>query len=301
MIFVVAIDPESVQTLIDRGELGEDQLLGIFEALLQNCLLAETSTWRVGSELRETARKVKDPDIKKKIWSILEIFGNPEKNRFVDVIDGYEADWDTGISDIIASQGNNRELDVAICEKVKNDGFLEFVSGLKFNSSNFARDRSRSACALIYAPGCKRADELLQEAFGRLVRHATTIEIYDRQMGKTFGGSYHEAIPYWCDFLEEYDRELNLIIHTTRDWADAIEREFNGNLKHSKVHIGVRSHLEDQQPHDRFLRACHFTLDIGRGVDLFDRDGWCRDVKIGISNHSKFTEQWRSLSKNTDF
>jgi hypothetical protein len=296
MVFIVAIDPRSIQTLIDKGELGEDLLLGIFEALLQNCLLAETSTWRVGIELMETVRKIKDPDIRKKVVSVLEIFGHREKNRFVPVIDGYIGDYDTCLSEIIGNQSNNRELDVVVSETGPQDGVLEYVSPLRFNNSNFARTRSRSACALIYAPKAKRAHELLQEAFGRLARHAETIEIYDRQMGKTFGGGYHEAIPHWCSFLKECDRDLQVLIHTTHDWAKAIEKVFQENLSDSKVRIRVLGHLEDQQPHDRFLRACQFTLDIGRGVDLFDKDGWCRDVKIGLSNHGEFTKQWRQLS-----
>lgn len=297
MIFIVAIDPDSVLALIEKGELGEDLLLGLFEALLQNCLLAETSvTWRIGKELRSAISKIKDPDIKKRVSSVLETFGNPSQSRFVAVIDGYEDDWDTSISDIIITQRNNPELDAAICEKPKQEGGLEFISALRYNSSTFARTRSRSACALIYAPKAKRAHELLQEAFGRLARHADTIEIYDRQMGKTFGGGYHEAIPHWCSFLKEFDRDLQIIIHTTNDWANAIEKLFQENLSDSKVRIRVLGHLEDQQPHDRFLRACQFTLDIGRGIDLFDRNGDCRDVKIGLSNHGEFTKQWRQLT-----
>ena len=89
-------------------------------------------------------------------------------------------------------------------------GFFEFISALRFNSSNFARDRSRSACALIYAPGARQANDLLQEAFGRLVRHAEMIEIYDRQMGKDFGANYYEAIPLWCKFFKGYEVDPNL-------------------------------------------------------------------------------------------
>ena len=123
MIFVVAIDPQSILTLIDKGEVGEDLLLGIFEALLQNCLLAETSgTWRLGVEIKSAISKITDTDIRKRISAVLETFGSPSQNRFVEVIDGHEKDWDTSLSDIIASQGNNRELDAAICEQPKQDG-----------------------------------------------------------------------------------------------------------------------------------------------------------------------------------
>lgn len=297
MIFIVAIDPDSIQTLIDKGELGEEILLGIFEALLQNCLLAETSTWRVGPELREKIRTIKDPDIRKKVWSVLEVFADPAKSRLVDVIDDYNCDYETSLSDIIGAQGDNKDLDVAICEKPMKDCAFEFISALRFNSSNFARVRSRSACALIYAPGQERAHKILKEAFGRLVRHATIIEIYDRVMGKEFGPNYYEAIPHWCTIFKENGRNLELIIHTTTAQVKSVKLRFQEMLENSKVSVEVLGHPYEMQPHDRFFRACQFTLDIGRGIDLFDKDGWCRDVKIGLSNHGKFTEQWRSLDK----
>ncbi|MCX6876161.1 MAG: hypothetical protein NTW21_20500 [Verrucomicrobia bacterium] len=297
MIFVVAIDPQSILTLIERGEVGEELLLGIFEALLQNCLLAETSvTWRMGGELKDTVSYIKDPDIKKRVSAVMETFANPSKSRFVSVIDGYESDWDTSLSEIVANQGDNAELDAAICETPKHGGVLEFISALRFNSSNFARSRSRSACALIYAPGAKFAHGLLKEAFGRLVRHAEAIEIYDRQIGKDFGANYYEAIPHWCKFFKGFDRKLEIVVHTTDAQAHGVKLRFQAELADSKVTIKVVGHLETEQPHDRFLRACQFTIDIGRGIDLFDKDGACRDVKIGISNHGEFTKQWRHLS-----
>jgi hypothetical protein len=297
MIFIVAIDPDSVQTLIDKGELGEEILLGIFEALLQNCMLAETSTWRVGPELREKIRKIKDPDIGKKVWSVLEVFADPAKSRLVDVIDDYSGNYETSLSEIICAQENNKDLDVAICEKPVKNRTFEFISALRFNSSNFARVRSRSASALIYSPREERADKILKEAFGRLVRHASIIEIYDRVMGKEFGPNYYEAIPHWCAIFKENDRDLELIIHTTVAQAKSVKMRFQDILKDSKVRVKVLGHPYEKQPHDRFFRACQFTLDIGRGIDLFDKEGWCRDVKIGLSNHGKFSEKWRSLDQ----
>lgn len=297
MIFVVAIDPQSILTLIEEGEVGEDLLLGIFEALLQNCLLAETSgTWRVGAEIKSSIRKITDADVRKRITAVVETFGSPSQNRFVEVIDGYEEDWDTSLSEIIASQGNNSELDAAICEQPRQDGVVEFISAVKFNSSNFARDRSRSVCALIYAPGAEQANDLLQKAFGRLVRHAEAVEIFDRQMGRDFGENYYEAIPHWCKFFISYDRKLEVIVHTTNAQVHKVQARFEAELAGSKVTIEVVGHPETDQPHDRFLRTCQFTIDIGRGIDLFDKSGGCRDVKIGISNHGEFTRQWRHLS-----
>ncbi len=296
MIYVVALDPISIQALISVGALGEDQLIGIFEALLQNCMIAETvSTWRVGPELREAVKGIGNTNTRKRAIAILETLASPGRNRFVEVIVGHEDDYDTPLSDILVTQTHNAELDVIVCEAPVVVGSVEFISALEFNGSNFAKIRSRSACALIYAPGAKRAEDLLQESFARIVRHADVVEIYDRQMGKDFGANYFEAVAHWCRFFVTSGKRFELRVHTTDSQAGAVRRKFDEELRDSQVTLRVIGHGEELQPHDRFLRACGFTLDIGRGVDLFDRAGNCRDVKIGLSNHGEFAKQWRHL------
>lgn len=297
MVYVVALDPASVQALTSVGALGEDQLIGIFEALLQNCMIAETvGTWRVGSELREVVKRIGNTDTRKRAIAILETLASPGRNRFVDVIGGHEDDCDTPLSDILITQTRNEELDVIVCETPAVAGSVEFISAFRFNGSNFAKNRSRSACALIYAPGAKRAEDLLQESFGRIVRHADVVEIYDRQMGKSFGPNYFYAVAHWCRFFVECGKSFELQVHTTDSQAGAVLQQFDDELRDSQVTLRVIGHREELQPHDRFLRACGFTFDIGRGVDLFDSEGKCRDVKIGLSNHGEFTKQWRHLS-----
>jgi hypothetical protein len=132
--------------------------------------------------------------------------------------------------------------------------------------------------------------------FRRVIRHATKVEIYDRQMGISMGGNYHEAIEHWCSFFTSFNREIILHVHTTCNQAASTKRKFAEHLKDSKIRLHVYAHSEDKQPHDRFLRACGFTFDIGRGVDLFDRSGNCRDVKIGLSDHVGFSKEWRGLA-----
>lgn len=299
MVYVVALDPASIQALSSVGALGEDQLIGIFEALLQNCMIAETvGTWRVGAELREAVKRIRNTDTRKRAVAILETLASPGRNRFVDVIAGHEDDCDTPLSDILITQARNAELDVIVCEASPVAGSVEFVSALRFNGSNFAKIRSRSACALIYAPGAKRAEDLLHESFARLVRHADIVEIYDRQMGKAFGDNYFHAVAHWCQFFIASGKSFELRIHTTDSQVRVVRETFADELRDSQITLRVIGHSEDIQPHDRFLRACGFTLDIGRGVDLFDKAGKCRDVKIGLSNHGEFTKQWRHLSSD---
>ncbi|OYV05968.1 MAG: hypothetical protein CFE26_08805 [Verrucomicrobiales bacterium VVV1] len=281
----------------NNGQLGGDHLAGVLLALLQNCMLAEAAgTWRIGRELKNAVESIEDPGSRKAATAVLETMLDPNRLKFVDVITGFEDDEESPIGEMLISQSANADLDSIICEKLVPVGSVESTSILAFNQSNFARERSRKACSLIYAPGSKNAREVLTEAFGRVARHCEFIEVYDRQMGISMGGNYHDAIEHWCDFFVSLARGFELRIHTTASQAAATKRKFAEHLAGSAVSLKVFPHLEDEQPHDRFLRACGFTFDIGRGVDLFDRAGDCRDVKIGLSDHGAFTKEWRKLA-----
>jgi hypothetical protein len=296
MVFVVAIDPASIDACGTSGDIGEDLLVGVFEALLQNCLLAEIAgSWRLGAELKEAVKRLPEGDARKRVGAILETLGSPDRCRLVDVIDGFEGDYDTPVTEMLVAQGENVELDAIVCEKQVAGRAVEAMSILAFNRSNFARDRSRKACALVCAAGARQAGEVLREAFGRIVRHAEAVEIFDREMGKHFTGNYFDALAHWCQFFRGFGREIIITVHTTKGREASIERKLREELDGSPVGFRVRPHEEDAQPHDRFLCVRGFTFDIGRGIDLFDRDGRCRDVKIGLSDDGAFTREWRHL------
>ena len=296
MIFVVAIDPESIRSCAASGEFGADHLIGILLALQQNCLLAEIcGTWRISEELKQAVKSIPDQNTRKKASAILEDILSPSRYRLVEVIRGFEDDYDTLIGKILSSQTSNENLDVIICETDGDHGNIEFSKIGRFNQSNFARIRSQRACALIHAPGTEMAENVLKTAFGRLIAHSDSISIYDRVMGKDFGDNYFHALGHWCRFFRQSERKLAVRFHTTQGQERRIRTKLSNELEDSGVSFDVIGHDEGEQPHERFLRACGFTLDIGRGIDLFDKSGQCRDVKIGLSDHGAFTRDWRHL------
>lgn len=298
MIFIVAVDPDCIPNCLSLGDLGEDQIVGVFEALLQNCLMAEIAgSWRLSAGLGEAVRAVKNVDIRKRLTAILETLLSPANCRFVEAIHSYECDYETPIIQILETQTSNREIDAIIAETVFQDGSVDSFKIAEFNRSNFARNRSRLASsALTYPPEAKQAAEILSEAFERAIRYADRVEIYDRQMGISMGGNYHDAIEHWCRFFVGFNRPFTLHVHTTDKQAAATKRKFAEYLFDSKIDLKVHAHNEDAQPHDRFLRSCGFTFDIGRGIDLFCKSGFCRDVKIGFSDHGGFAKQWGKLA-----
>lgn len=289
----------AVVSLQDVG-VGISQVLPVlFQALLQNCLLAEVAgTWRLGAELKDAVKEIKNQDVRKKMVAILERLADPNNCRFTEIVTGFEEDYDSTIAEMLATQSENDELDLIVSESDVDDGTVESTAIVNFNQSNFSTVRSsRAVSGLTYAPGSRTAEPLLNEAFGRLLKHTDRLEIYDRVIGLSFGGNFHEALGHWCTFFKSKSGALSLTLHTTGNQVDAVQRKLDEDLEdRDDVSAKVVGHLEEDQPHERFLRGGGFTLNIGRGVDLFDRDGNCRDVKISLSGHGEFTREWRSLA-----
>ena len=298
MIFIVAFDPASIRICASQGAIGGDHLVGVLQALLQNCLIAEIrGTWRISQELVSAVKEIPEQGTRKTATALLEKLLDPNRYRFVEVITGFEDDDETELGVILASQIGNADLDVVVCESESVAGPIEVVSIHGFNRSNFARDRSRRASAIIYAPGSKNANEILDEALGRLIKHSNTVTIFDRVMGETFNDNYFHGLGHWCDYFIQSGLKKMVRFHTTRGQEKRIMDMLADKLDGSDIDYDVVVHEKSDQPHDRFLRAGAFTLDIGRGIDLFDENGVCRDVKIGLSDHGAFTRNWGHLEK----
>lgn len=298
MIFVVAFDPASIRICASQGAIGGDHLVGVLQALLQNCLMAEISgTWRLSNELVSAVNEIPEQATRKTAKALLEKLLNPNHYRFVEVITGYEEDYETELGIILASQVGNAKLDVVVCERETVSGPIEAVRIHGFNQSNFARDRSRKACAVIYAPGSKNATDLLDEVLRRLIQHSDTVTIFDRVMGEVFNDNYFYGLGYWCEYFLRSGLKRMARFHTTHGHEKRIKDILGAKLDGSVVDYDVVVHEKCDQPHDRFLRAGGFTLDIGRGIDLFDEKGKCRDVRIGLSDHGAFTRNWGHLQK----
>lgn len=88
MIFCVFLDPESVRQAAAQGELGADHLIGVLRALLENCLLAETTDWQVGTELKDAVKAIEEPNLRMRAVALLEKFAT--RNRFADFLEPLE-------------------------------------------------------------------------------------------------------------------------------------------------------------------------------------------------------------------
>lgn len=284
MIFCAFLDPESIRRATELGELGLDQLIGVLRDLLENCLLAETTDgWQVGSELKAAVKAISDPDFRGKASALLETFAR--RNRFADILKVPQDLPDQPLAAIALANRDLSVLDLIITESVPPHppGAAEVTSVTRFNSSQFAANRSRLARGVALEGGEYQAAQFFQQHFCRLLLVVKSFEIWDYAIGKyDFGGDFFPNLKWWIGFLSLSDEELKLIIHTEGTQGPAIQRCLDAMCQNTTVRPTVQIH--EKMPHERYLVTPAFTFDIGRGIDLIDpRTGKNRDVRLALS------------------
>jgi hypothetical protein len=283
MIFCAFLDPDSIRKASGLGEVGMDQLLGVLRDLLENCLLAETTDWQVGSELKEAIKAIPDTDLRKKAASILETFAN--RNRFASFLDPNGTSMNMSVAAVALANRDHAALDVIVTEVPPPypEGRAEITSVTRFNSSQFASNRSRSARGITLHGGEFLAGQFFQEHFSRLLLVVEKFEIWDYAIGKYgFGGDYYPNLKWWIGFLSQADSDVELTIHTVGNQQSAIQRCLD--LLCQDTCVRPMAEIHDKLPHERYLVTNAFTFDIGRGIDLIDPNtGMNRDIRIALS------------------
>ncbi len=296
MIFIVALDPASIEWAGQQGELGYDHLTGVLECFLQNCFIAETANWRVGTELKLAIKSLAETGTRKRVSAIIETLCSPGRNRLAPVID--DTDFpDAEIGDILAAQVNHPALDAIVSETLPAaSGCVEAFKLAGFHQSNFARERSRRACSITFAAGSVRAATLFEDCFRQLLMRGDQVTMIDPVIGREFGGNFSESLEHWCAFLDALDKPLLWTIHTEQRQRHSIQAFLEHRLGGGLVKVKVEGHAPEKLPHDRYLRCAGICVDIGRGIDLFDRDGWIRDVRLGLGDDQQFGKQYPHLT-----
>jgi len=302
MIFIVALDPASVEWAGQQGELGYDHLVGVLQSLLENCFIAETMSYRVGEELKVAVKSLDKDRSRKRATTLIETLVSPGRSRLYPVVDDSGFEYDVPLSDVLAAQLEHPEIDAIITEATPcRTGAVEVAKLCGFHQTNFAPRRSRMACGITYAPGSITAEELFRDQFRRLLLHGDEsvqekhFSTTDYMIGRDFGGNYSESLEHWCRFLAALDRRLCWTIHTQPGQCPSIQRFIEAKLDGSKVSVQVVPHETSKLPHERYFRASGFCLQIGRGIDLFDRDGMVKDIDLGLKNDRQFTSQYPHL------
>lgn len=260
------------------GRLGEDALISILRVLLKNCLLAETTDRRTGSELREAVRGIADQNAQKRISALLEKI--LEQSRFVAILEVEDED-DTVPTSVIALRNRDHTyLDAIITEASAPfpAGRTEVISAESFHGSDFAGKCQQANDGFTLAKGKIQPREFFSKHFARLLIVKGPVEIYDRVIGKVFGTyfggkpeqNFKYNLPWWVDFLKQADHSIQLIIHTEGGQTQSIQDSLMELCSNTRISPKVICHPPHRLPHERYLKTPAFILNLGRGIDLFD-------------------------------
>ncbi len=279
MIFCVFLDPQSVSKLSRMGGIGADALIGIFRVILGNCLLAETTDWRTGQELRDAVKAIENQDTRKLIFSLLEKLW--ELQRFVDILDVDEKDDDLTTAAVALRNRSHPCLDAIITETAGTlpSGKVEVTSVDRFHGSDFAARCQQAKFGLSLPRGVITSSDFFHKHLSRILLVEGRFEIYDSVIGREFGDNFYHNLPWWIDFLRQSKRDIELVIHTEGYQTGKIQDRLDGLCDDTQITPTVIRHGESSLPHERYLKTPAFTLNLGRGIDLFDpRTGTNRDL-----------------------
>ena len=284
MIFCVFLDPESVCKLASMGGLGADALIGILRVLLGNCLLAETTDWRTGPELREAVRKIANQDVRARVSALLEAFWR--RSRFVAILEHEEGDEDVSTAAVALRNRSNTYLDAIIAETPGPfpAGRAELTQAESFHGSDFAARCQQAGCGLALAEGAIQPADFFTNHLSRLLLVEGKFEIYDRVAGRDFGPNFFHNLPFWVDFLKQAEHDIEVAIHTEGRQTQPIQKHLEDLCDDTQIAPTVVRHEDDSLPHERYLKTPAFILNLGRGIDLFDpRTRKNRDLHITFS------------------
>lgn len=284
MIFCVFLDPESIRKLSGMGGLGADALIGILRVFLGNCLLAETTDWRTGPELRDAVQGIANQDARMKISALIEAFWR--RSRFAPILEAEEADDAVPTSVIALRNRDHACLDAIITEAIPPypHGKAEVTSAESFHGSHFAGRCQQAAGGLALAEGIIQPADFFEKHLSKLLLVDGKFEIYDRVAGRDFTDNFHDNLPFWVNFLKQAANRLELVIHTEGRQTQPFQNRLDQLCDGTHVSPKVVRRDDGSLPHERYLKTPAFILNLGRGIDLFDpKTGLNRDIHITFS------------------
>lgn len=288
MFFYVFIDPEIVR---DANESGQDRLNLLARFLkdhLQDCLFAETDLWRVGSEIKEHIRRINFPHERKIITELMAEIG--KKNSAL-VLEGDS--YDEALFDFAIRIAGEYQLDLILSPRA-----YEVIHGQSWECSDLSllvqtRFEERSYWLrpdIQIQPGTMTSAEFFPRYLGKIVRRSKRIFIIDYSIGQYFGGGHYFNVRKWIKWLDltvekpklcevqivTYDGNgAHFTANALRQLLDEIRHEVDLQLT-----LEIKEFGKESLPHQRFLGIDSRWIDIGRGIDLFDRNDLCRDIRF---------------------
>jgi len=293
MIFYVHFEPEIVNEAGAGGTASIHLLIGILRGFLQNCCIMEFDDGRLQRATAEAVARLPEDFDRRVLKSVL---AQMEKlNRFVYCI---EPDYSEIRSDLdqVLSQLRSLELDLVLVASSTADPVVpatcEVSTLLHYQGSAFEDRRSRlAASGVICADGSTGAADFMDRHLRKGLRHARSLEICDRMMGKNWGSNYEYTMKQFLRWLASTLSDApgcRIWIHTERG-DGCLPVYFQSQLASFKqascpsTHIGIYYYCGDSLPHHRGILTDQCALAIDRGMDFLNpKTHRCRDVEMSM-------------------
>lgn len=270
MVYCVFLDPACIEEADQVGEFGYATLFEIMLGLLQNCFLADTKSWSVGGSLSNAVQKIQDQDARKRAIELLVLFQN--RNRFLDVIECDADDVETPCGAVAVADWENPRLNHLILGRDIFQDLPKTSTLPTYPMGGFSRERSESVYGKTVRRGHYSFSQIFAQHFACIVRESSVIKLIDPVAGE-FTANYVHNIPLWINELDDLGTGVSVELHTAFKEPRNFTRlgEFiSDHCRDSSISFKIVPYLPKELPHERFLIASHFTLVIGRGIDLVD-------------------------------
>ena len=298
MVFYVYFDPAVIAVAANGGPLGLACLLGIIRGFETNCFLAEFNDWHVQDELKDHVKALDDrlqtlsgqegaevADGVKRLKSLL--YTLAKRNRFICCLTSNGEPPSERVAAVLA-QGRNAELDLVFVANKPDDSAnparFPIATLQDYSASDFEARRSRMAAnGMLFAPEQMSEVDFLNKTLRKVLKHCSTIQVYDEVMGNRWGDNFEYTIKTFLFWLEGFVAEpgkIQLHLYCGKP-PGFLDNHMKGQLKSfrrgrlSNLPITIHFHDTlagtDNLPHDRFLATDQIAIEIGRGMDFLDR------------------------------
>lgn len=294
MVYYVFLDPALISVASQHGEAGLSSFVSLLGALDENCCVAEFDDWRVTPALKAqlAAHVAEGTDWSKRIKVLLSRL--EKQRRFIVVLTAPEQHPLISDAAAAAQHAESAELDALLTEEaVTPAGGSAHVIGLfDFAGSHFDQARRRHAVHGVNLAGNEHSSAEFYEKFlSKILQHAVSVEFLDRLFGDKYADHFKFTLRA---IVREFALNRNdgatsqFIVHT-----DASDRVAHCRIEvdqfHADIRVAVEAYGKDGEksrlPHQRYLLTDQFAIDIGRGLDLFDKDSnRNRDVSLSFKN-----------------
>ena len=181
-------------------------------------------------------------------------------------------------------QGRNAELDLVLADDVgahPNPDHLPTATLQNYSTTDFEAGRSHVAAnGILAAPGEFGEQDFLNKTLRKVLKHCSTIHVYDEVMGKHWGDNFEHTVKTLLFWLERFIVEPNksgLHLYCGKP-AGFAEEHIKGQISSFRrgrlanmsitIHFHETNAGADTMPHDRFLLTDQVAIEIGRGMDF---------------------------------